>query len=441
MTELDSFTKNLSTLCPDFRQKKYLLGISGGIDSMVMLHLFQRAGLDCSIAHVNFQLRDSESDRDRNFVFEEAAKAGIHILEKTCNTKHFAQKNRMNIQDAARKIRYDFFTETADINNFDFICTAHNLDDVVETLIMGLNRRGSLNTLSGIREMENRILRPLLHFSRSDIESYAAGNMVRYVEDSSNSSDKYLRNKIRHHLLPLFEEIMPGFSKRAAGSVSFLREYQKFVASAATAELLKLGNAQKEGIDLLQLQNHPSGKLLLMQFLLSHGFFPADAAEIFRIDNYSEPKEFLSNDKKLIVHRGKIILSEMKTFEDNQIWYIDEDMNTDHLPVLLQMEYCQINRKEELICKKDTALINPVEINFPLLVRKWIPGDRFIPFGMTQFKKVGDFFTDAKTTVAERNSTYVLCSGPHIIWIIGYRTDQRFMINDIPATALRIKTR
>lgn len=439
MIELHSFEEHLSNLCPEFRNKKYLLGISGGIDSMVMLHLFQNAQLNFAVAHCNFQLRGEESNRDMNFVFDAVKADKSRLFETRFDTKTFAQKNRMNIQEAARKLRYNFFSETAATNGFDYICTAHNRDDVVETLIMGLNRRGSLTTLAGIREIENQLLRPMLDYSRAEIQDYAARNMISHVEDSSNISDKYLRNKIRHHLIPLLEEIMPGFSERAAGSVSFLRDYQKYFASATETELAKYGDPSKEGLDLLKLIQHPSANLLLMQFLLGNGFFPADAAEILKITNHSEPKEFLTHGKKLLVHRGKMILEETDTSEDNQIWYIEEDMDTRHLPFSLHLEYCQINKNDDLVCGKNTALLNPVEINFPLLVRKWIPGDRFIPFGMTQFKKVGDFFTDAKATVAERNSAYVLCSGPHITWLIGYRIDHRFMINDIPATVLKIE--
>jgi len=439
MIELNSFVGHLSGLCPDFRNRKYLLAISGGIDSMVMLHLFQRAGLNCAIAHVNFQLRGAESERDMNFVFDAARTAGYRLFEQRYDTKDFAQKNRMNIQEAARKLRYGFFCETAANNGFDFICTAHNRDDVVETLIMGLNRRGSLTTLAGIREIENKLLRPMLDYSRAEIEDYAAGNMIPHVEDSSNISDKYLRNKIRHHLIPLLEEIMPGFSERAAGSVSFLRDHQQFFAAAARIELEKTGHPEKEGLDIIKLKENPSAELLLMHFLLSQGFFPASARDILNISNHSEPHEFTAPGKKLLVHRGKMILRETENGSDDKIWYIDEDLDTSHLPLSMQASWVTIITAEEVKTDNRTVFLCPDEIIFPLFVRKWEAGERFMPMGMNQLKKVGDFFTDLKITVAERDSAYIMYSGTRPAWLMGYRIDERFRLRSFPTRALKLQ--
>ncbi|HBG70336.1 MAG: tRNA lysidine(34) synthetase TilS [Bacteroidetes bacterium GWF2_43_63] len=439
MIELHSFEEHLSNLCPEFRNKKYLLGISGGIDSMVMLHLFQNAQLNFAVAHCNFQLRGEESNRDMNFVFDAVKENKCRLFETRFETKTFAQKNRMNIQEAARKLRYNFFTETAANNGFDYICTAHNRDDVVETLIMGLNRRGSLTTLAGIREIENQLLRPMLDYSRAEIQDYAARNMISHVEDSSNISDKYLRNKIRHHLIPLLEEIMPGFIERAAGSVSFLRDYQKYFASATETELAKFGDPNKEGLDLLNLIQHPSANLLLMQFLLGNGFFPADAAEILKITNHSEPREFLAPEKTLHVHRGKMILRMQDTTDDTHIWYIDEDLDTSMLPINLKAEWVVVSSEDEVKTGVNTVFLNPDEIIFPLFVRKWQAGERFMPMGMYQQKKIGDFFTDLKITVAERDRAMVLHSGSRIAWLVGYRADERFRIRSFPSQALKLQ--
>ncbi|MPL98887.1 tRNA(Ile)-lysidine synthase [bioreactor metagenome] len=439
MIELNSFEEHLGRLCPDFRKRRFLLAVSGGIDSMVMFHLFQSAGITFAVAHFNFQLRGKESDRDMNFVFDAVNKTVCRLFEKTADTKSFASENGLNIQDAARKLRYDFFREVAASHGYDFICTAHNRDDVVETLFMGLNRRGSLATLSGIREIEKKLLRPMLGYSRSEIEEYAAANMIAHVEDSSNISDKYLRNKIRHHLIPLLEEIMPGFSERAAGSVSFLRDHQQFFADASAVELDKLGNPEKEGLNLIRLQQHPSAELLLMQFLLSNGFFPATAQDILNIGNHSEPREFAAPGKKLLVHRGKMVLREADDSSGDKIWYIDEDLDTSHLPVAMQASWVEVNSVEEVKSDSQTAFLCPDEIIFPLFIRKWEAGERFRPMGMNQLKKVGDFFTDLKITVAERDRAYILHSGTRPAWLIGYRIDDRFRLQHFPSRALKLQ--
>jgi len=439
MIDQQPFQEHLSRLCPDWRNRKYLLAVSGGIDSMVMLHLFHSCGLQIAVAHCNFQLRGDESTRDHRFVADAVHQLQCPLFDIKFDTKQTAQTLGLGIQETARKLRYDFFQETAATNQFDFIVTAHNRDDVVETLLMALNRKGSLSTLAGIRETENRLLRPMLEYSRKDIEDYAAKHMISYVEDSSNATNHYLRNKIRHKITPLLEEIMPGFSGRAAASVANLREYQHWFSNNSKQVLESLGDPFKEGIDLQQLKQKASAKLLLMQFLLTYGFAPSCAGSILANENPSEPMMFLSKQYQLFVHRNKMQLRPIEEETEERCWYIDEDLDTSHLPFALRMEITRLQSKKDLISPQNTAYLNPVEINFPLLVRKWNPGDRFIPFGMNEFKKVGDYFTDAKTTVAERNSAYVLCSGPDIVWLIGYRTDNRFMIFDISTDVLKLQ--
>jgi len=439
MIDQQQFQEHLSRLCPDWRNRKYLLAVSGGIDSMVMLHLFHSCELQIAVAHCNFQLRGDESTRDHRFVADAVHQLQRPLFEIKFDTKQTAQTLGLGIQETARKLRYDFFRETADRNGFDYIVTAHNRDDVVETLLMALNRKGSLSTLAGIRETENRLLRPMLDYARKDIEDYAAKHMMSYVEDSSNATNHYLRNKIRHKITPLLEEIMPGFSGRAAASVANLREYQHWFANSSKQTLERMGDPFNEGIDLQQFKQNDSPKLLLMQFLLSYGFAPSCAGSILANDNPSEPMMFLSEHFRLFVHRNKMQLKTIEEDTEEQCWYIDEDLDTSHLPFELRIEMTRLQSKKDLISPQNTAYLNPVEINFPLLVRKWNPGDRFMPFGMNQFKKVGDYFTDVKITVAERNSAYVLCSEPDIVWLIGYRTDNRFMINDIGSELLKVE--
>ena len=439
MIELNIFLKHLNNICPDFKNKKFLLAISGGIDSMVMFHLFHCAKLNIAIAHVNFQLRDAESERDMNFVFETAHNAGYTFFYKRVDTKSFSAKNKLNIQDAARKLRYDFFKEIACNNNFDFICTAHNRDDVIETLLMGLNKRGSLSTLAGIREIENKLMRPMLNYSRDEIEDYAAANYVLHVEDSSNISDKYLRNKIRHHLIPILEELMPGFSKRAADSVSFLRQHHRFFSIAAKKELNKIGDPEKEGLDLFKLKENPSAELLLMDFLLNNGFFPAMASEILNFENHSEPRKFLAPAKTLFVHRGKIILKNNDNKQEPQTWYIDEDLDTTHLPMKIECAWATLHSKEEVITDDKTVFVCADEIMFPLFIRKWQAGERFMPLGMSNLKKIGDYFTDIKATIAERDNAYIMYSGIRPVWLMGYRLDERFRIKKFPSRVLMLK--
>jgi tRNA(Ile)-lysidine synthase len=361
------------------------------------------------------------------------------LFEKEFNTSQFAQSSKLNIQEAARKLRYDFFHEIALENGFDYICTAHNRDDVAETLLMGLNRRGGLSVLAGIRELDRLLLRPLLGFSRHEIEEYAAANMIAYVEDSSNQSDKYLRNKIRHHVLPLIEQWMPGFSERAASSVSFLQQSFGFLEFAANEVLLKMGNPAEEGVDLALLQQHEMANPILMSFLLKYGFHHQVARVVLSISDFSKPIQFLSPDFILYVHRGLLMLRPRDADAETKLWYIDSDLDTSDLPIKMKAEFATVENASELKSDSNTAFLCADEIIFPLLVRKWEAGERFFPFGMNHSKKIGDFFTDLKITVAERQSAFVLCSETHIAWLIGYRIDQRFAIQSFPAKVLKLK--
>ncbi|NLL27865.1 MAG: tRNA lysidine(34) synthetase TilS [Bacteroidales bacterium] len=438
MISQEIFIKNLSKLCPDYKDKKFLLAISGGIDSMVMLDLFKSSELSFAIAHVNFQLRGEESDRDMDFVFNTAKKLDVRIFERTVDTKKYVIQNKLNTQVAARKIRYDFFNEIADTHGFDYICTAHNSNDVVETLIMGLNRKGSITTLAGIRENENRMIRPILNFSREEIAEYAATNIIPYVNDSSNLSNKYLRNKIRHELTPVLEEIMPGFCERAAFSVSLLRNYQKYITKTIEKELSNFGDPYKEGINLIKLKEQEYCEIILMHFLLNNGFNPSHTENILNIENHSEPKEFLTENKKLLIHRGKIFLQKTDNSE-NSLWYLECDLNTDNLPINIKAEFVTVNSFEEIISTRNIAFLDANKIVFPILIRKWQPGERFKPLGMNNFKKIGDFFTDIKATIAERNSAMAIYSEEQVAWLIGYRIDDRFKIKNFPSKALRIE--
>ncbi|PKP02836.1 MAG: tRNA lysidine(34) synthetase TilS [Bacteroidetes bacterium HGW-Bacteroidetes-6] len=436
---VELFCSHLSSLDNNYRERRYLLAVSGGIDSMTMFHLFASAGLSFAVVHCNFHLRNEESLRDHEFVNNSAMEAGCDFYVEEFDTIQFAQTNRLNIQDAARKLRYGFFNRIALEFKFDFVCTAHNRDDVVETLLMGLNRRGGLSVLAGIRESDRLLLRPMLVFSRKEIADYAAANMVAYVEDSSNESDKYLRNRIRHNVLPLIEQWLPGFSDRAASSVSYLQQSFCFLNFATEEALLQLGHPEKEGYDLLKLQNHSMAKPLLIQFLLTHGFRPEMAQTILDISDYSEPHRFISAEKILHVHRGRLILREKTAETDAKFWYIDSDLDTSDLPMKMLMEFTTVNHIEELRTDTETAFFCADEIKFPLLVRKWEAGERFVPLGMNHFKKIGDFFTDLKITVPERQSAYVMCSDIRTAWLIGYRIDQRFAVRAFPAKVLKIK--
>ncbi len=437
MSELADFRHHLQKLCPDASDAKFLLAVSGGIDSMVMLHLFLNEGLTAGIAHCNFNLRGGESLRDRDFVHQAALKLNVDFYEAAFDTFHQAQILGRNIQDTARQQRYNFFREAAGLHGFDYICTAHHSDDVTETIILALNRKGSPDALGGIREKEGVIVRPLLPYSRQQIEQFANHHHISFIEDSSNQKTEYLRNLIRHDIIPVIEQKIPGFSKRAAISAAHLREHIPFIRAMAEREAEAFGNLFTDGIDLIRLQQHEFSSVLLKHLLIPHGFSPEVIETILRLNDHHLPHSFHSVSLKLSAHRGRLIASPHDSSDENTLqYYIEDDLDSSHLPFSLKVANLTVHDKTQILSSHSFAFLSAAEINFPLLVRKWQPGDRFIPYGMTNFKKIGDFLTDLKIPVYERNRSFVVISNDRICWLVGHRIDQRFALKSFPAEAL-----
>ncbi|WP_319503520.1 tRNA lysidine(34) synthetase TilS [uncultured Draconibacterium sp.] len=418
--------------------QKVLLAISGGIDSMVLLHLFERSEFEYGIAHCNFRLRGAESDGDEAFVREQVEQHGTLAHFETFDTKEYASLKGISIEMAARELRYDFFERIRKEYEYDCIVTAHHQDDLIETFFLNLSRKTGIRGLTGIKEKKGKLIRPLLFANREDIEKYAAENYISYREDSSNNEVVFQRNFLRHKILPLFSELNPAFKKNFMGSVDNLKAAYDVYEDAIGGEIqavLTEENGQTL-ISIPALQNLPHGKTVLLEILSGYGFNAGIVDSVFQSLETHSGKQFFSKTHRLVKDRDALFIQELTNDED-RVYYIEEDDIELFAPFDISIE--RLDAKDFSIIKAPTiACVDLDEVEFPLLMRKWQQGDYFQPLGMTGFKKVSDFFIDRKMPLHEKENTWLLCSGKKIVWIMGHRLDNRFKVTPSTKQVLKI---
>lgn len=414
---------------------RLLLAVSGGLDSVALLHLCKEAKLDFAVAHCNFNLRGEESDADERFVKMLAKEMEAEVFSQNFDTEKYAEDKGLSIQMAARDLRYRWFEELRLQHKFDYVFTAHHANDDLETFLINLVRGSGLEGLSGIKTENNKVIRPLLQFSRKEIEAYAKQQQIKWREDSSNASTKYLRNKIRHEMVPLFEELNPEFLKSFLQTQSHLKESQDLVEdyiSLIYPETVKKGKLGYE-LDIAFLQKIPNTKSVLYQLLKSFGF--TEWNDVHNLLNAQPGKMVFSATHRLIKDREKLILTGLPSETHNQDFEIEENEEFVMLPIgtFTFSEVKEIGEKAE-----NCVYVDPELLEYPLVVRKWRKGDYFYPFGMKGKKKLSDFFKDKKLSLPEKENSWLLCSGKKIVWVINQRADRRFAIGSPDQKILKI---
>ena len=420
-------------------QHKYLLAVSGGIDSMAMAHLFANSEYKSAIAHCNFSLRGAESDGDEEFVRNFADKNGLPFFSIRFDTEEYAAANRLSIQLAARELRYRWFEQIRAENGFDKIALAHNSDDSLETFFINLLRGAGLNGLTGISSLTDVLVRPLIDFSRKDIEAYTAANRVQFREDSSNSSHKYLRNKIRHLALPLLDETSPSFRKQAAKTIARLTEANEFMKTEIE-QFLSANSFLKNSdlyISLASLREAHSPKIRLFYLLEPYGFKGEMLTNIHKsIEHAVSGKQFFSPSHLLLIDREYLIISPLS--ENPSAFTVNENSSIacEHFDL-----NCETLVRDEHFSLKYNSFIGEFDhakLKFPLVVRNVESGDRFVPLGMNGSKKLSDFLINQKLPQTEKRRQQVVVSDNKIIWLIGLRPDNRFKVTEATKKIFRI---
>jgi tRNA(Ile)-lysidine synthase len=439
---IKGFNLFTNSLLSNNKDSKILLAVSGGIDSMVMLDLFQKSEYEFAVANINFKLRGKEANNEAIFVKEYCNKKRIQLYQKEFDTESYATKNKISIQMAARTLRYEWFDALADDKQFNLIATAHHLDDQSETFFINLIRGTGISGLHGIAKIKDKLIRPLLFTTRAEITEYAAKHNVPYKEDSSNASDKYQRNFIRHHILPEFYKLRSDFSLNLDKTIGHLSELENYAQMHIETEIENMIENSNLGIFQIKIQSIINNKfinLILYTLLKEYGFQNNHINNIVKlIINKNSGKVITSSNYKLFIDRNSIILAKKEVAEllntDISINSID-DNNWAKVLITTSLDY----KGKYRVNDSNLAFIDFELINFPLTVRKWKQGDSFKPLGMKGSKKLSDFFIDNKLSIIEKENVKLLCSGDKIIWVIGHRIDNRFSITKNTKRILKLE--
>lgn len=411
------------------REDCVLLAVSGGIDSMVMCRLFHEAGIPFVMAHCNFKLRGKESDVDESFVRHAAKQYKVKCFVKAFDTKRFMKLQKVSLQMAARELRYKWFEEVRKKEGCTYIATAHHRSDAIETFFINLLRGSGIKGLRGILPKQGKIIRPLLFAKRNEIKDFAGKNKIMFREDSSNASDKYLRNKIRHKLIPLLSELNPEAEMNIENTIERIKQTEALIQLVFEKDKKRIVKSGKGfiTIDIKGLKNLAYTELFLYLFLNPSGFSGGiinDIADAL----YAQPgKQFYSDKYMLTRDRTKMILVKKSTTQKREFLV---KPNTKGISSPLNLVFSKIKNYPGIKLKTgaEVALLNMQHLEFPLKIRTWQAGDWFIPFGMKGKKKLSDFYTDNKFSVIDKENTWLLCSGNNIVWVIGHRIDYRYKI-------------
>ena len=432
---LNQFENHLSHQFPFLEGKKLLLAVSGGLDSMVLVHLFQQLGYEIVVLHCNFQLRGVESFGDQQFIQEYTSQNGIPFSFTQFDTEAFAKDYKLSTQLAARELRYSWFYEQLEIQKGDYILTAHHADDNLETFLINLSRGTGLDGLTGIPAQNDIVIRPLLPFTRQEIEEYATQNKLVWREDSSNASDKYLRNKIRHHLIPVLKELNPNFMNSFEKTQAYLQESQELVDDATIMVYQQVAKEKGDDIyfDINQLLKLPNYTSYLYQWLKEFDFTAWE--DIYDLVTNQSGKYVFAPQFRLIKDRDYLILSPLKLATDMQEFLIESSESKVNFP--LNMLFYNVTEISDT--SNSAIFVDQDKLQFPLVLRRWNEGDVFQPFGMGgRSKKVSKLFKDEKLSLIEKENVWLLCSESQVVWIVGIRQDERFKIDSKTKKILKI---
>jgi tRNA(Ile)-lysidine synthase len=417
------------------KTEKILLTVSGGIDSVVMCELFHKAGYNFGIAHCNFQLRNNESDADEIFVEALAEKYHVEFHSIAFDTSAFAKKNKLSIQLAARELRYQWFEEIRSQYEYSYIATAHHQDDSIETFFINLIRGTGISGLHGILNKYGKIVRPLLFCRKNEIEIFAKKNKLKHREDSSNASDKYTRNKIRHQIIPLLKDLNPNLENTISRDMERLKNVELIYRTEIAKALAKISKKEKEGVtfSIKKLKKISQINTYLYEFLKPYQFNATTVEEIISAFDGESGKQFFSSTHRLIKDRNFLLLENRSVELKNKpsvVKYLIKKNTKKFTNDSVKLKLKTGANVSELNTSNNIALIDFDKLVFPLEIRKWEKGDIFYPLGMKGKKKVSDFFIDKKLSLFQKESTNLLISKGEIVWIIGLRLDERFKITE-----------
>ncbi len=425
------------------KKDRLLLAVSGGLDSVVLTACCAMSGLDFGIAHVNFQLRGAESDRDEQFVSQLAKEYGKPFFTKKFDTREQAAIQKCSIQEVARILRYDWFNSLLKDERvpFQFLVTAHHLDDNIETLLMHFFRGTGIAGLSGMPAIKGKLIRPLLNFSKSKLKEFAGSKNIPWMEDSSNAMNDYTRNYFRNELIPSVETIFPELLQNLEKNLQRFSEvnqlFQQTIGAYKKKLLVHSGNELHIPILLLK-KSHPI-RTILYELLKEFHFTPAQTDEVIRLMESKNGNYISSSTHRIIKNRRWLIVAplEISGLSHQIIEQTDRDLI--YAEGELRIKTLFVNDSGAISKEPGIAQLDAGKIQFPLVLRKWKTGDYFYPLGMNKKKKVARFLIDQKLSKTAKEKVWVLVMDSQIIWVVGHRIDNRFRISPSTRIILQIQ--
>jgi len=402
-----------------------LVAVSGGVDSMVLLHLLHSMDLSVAVAHCNFGLRGEASDADEQLVRGYCAERSIHFHSRKFDIRALVNETNSSVQMVARDLRYDFFKELLENNGYRFCALAHHADDRIESLLLNVLRGTGVRGFQGMPAVRGPFIRPLLSFSKNELEQFAGQNHILFRTDTSNAEAKYKRNRVRLHLLPMLyalrpdsKELLLHFAERAEKSMP---DFERW--TVIQRELIAEQQDNGLSIDREKLKTHPYPFTILKEIIGPLGFSSEQVYELLR-EQESQSGMMESGSHRLFIEKKHLII-----------------LANEDLELVPQFEV-ELKRKEDvksLHTSPDTIIIDAALVRQDALqVRKWAEGDRFRPFGMKGSKKLSDFFIDSKFTAAQKAMTWLLVHDEDIVWVMGHRMDDRFKVTGRTKEVLKI---
>lgn len=405
---------------------RLLCAVSGGIDSMVMLSLLNEMNYECVVAHCNFRLRGDESDGDEQFVREMCEKMYIPCFVNTFDTHKFADETGLSIQMAARKLRYDWFYELAEKESCSYIALAHNSDDQVETAILNFARGTGIRGVSGMKPLAGKLFRPLIEVSRADIVQISTEDNIPFHNDSTNATTKYARNKVRHLVIPLLEEINVAAKENILKSVSYFAETERimndYVRRAKEAAMSSSNGLLRIDVAIIMQTAAPS--TVLFEMLIGEGVPKPLASESVCLLEAQTGRKCEMDGVEIVRNREYIEVQKSVGENDESVVTVNAIGELKKYGFEISFAYCD----DDFVFDKNpqVAYIDVKKLKFPLTLRKWNFGDKFMPLGMKGMRKLSDFFKDEKLSQAEKSNVRILESDGKIVWVVGMRIDERF---------------
>jgi tRNA(Ile)-lysidine synthase len=425
------------------QKDRLLLAVSGGMDSVVLATLSSMAGLDFGIAHANFQLRGEESTRDEEFVRNLAIQLGKPFVTKKFDTIRFAEKEKESIQMAARNLRYAWFNTLLGSNqgHYQYLVTAHHLEDNIETLLMHFFRGTGIIGLTGIPEKNEKIIRPLLCVSKESIIDFAVSQSLNWVEDSSNAKDNYTRNYFRNQLIPSAARVFPDLKHNLKNNLQRFSEaailYQQAILQHKKKLLKAVGT--EFHIPILLLKKSIPIRTVLYEIIKDFHFTPAQTDDVIRLMDGSNGKYISSTTSRVIKNRSWLIIAPLEHAAVSHIIIDENRTDIDFPDGTLRIKKIARPDFDSRFGDLNTAYLDEDKIRFPLILRKWKTGDYFYPLGMKKKKKLTRFFIDQKLSKTAKEKIWILVMDSQIIWVVGQRIDNRFCIQASTSRILQIK--